>query len=162
MKKTLCLLLALSTFVSFSSCGSSTGDTEDTEEIQTVLTYQDDESKGTIEKVIRDRVASKFDDHTTISSITINDDAGTPAEDDYIVILNLNWNQKNKADTAKQVIQMYSEDLAATVGNNASNVQEIAISWNVSYLNTTAKISYERKNNGMVIMDTVWGSGFDS
>ncbi|MBR4554412.1 MAG: hypothetical protein IKO27_02340 [Ruminococcus sp.] len=177
MKKSLCLILCISIMISFSSClgssktssnsksastSNSSSSISSAEKNDDELTYKDDNSKGEIERIIRDRISSKFDDQTTISSITINEDAGTETTDDYIVLLNLKWDQKNSASTSKEVIKMYSEDLVATVGNNSSKVQEIAIFWEVSYLNTTAKLSYERKNNGMYSTDTNWGSGFNS
>lgn len=96
-----------------------------------------------------------------MDSITINDDYGTDAEDDYIALVNLKWTVKNNGQMSKKVLKMYSEDLAATVAIECPNIQEIAIFWTVPYLNANAKCSYERKGNGMYEMDMYWDTAFD-
>ena len=64
---------------------------------------------------------------TDIDSITINDDLGTNTEGDYIALIYLTWNQKNNPELTKKVLQMYSDDLAATICESHSNVQEVAV-----------------------------------
>ena len=88
-------------------------------------------------------------DYTTIDGITINDDAGTTAPDDYIALVNLTWSQKNSQETTEKMLDMYSQDMAARIYKDSSNVQEICIFWNVPYLNASAKWSFERGSNGM-------------
>ena len=61
---------------------------------------------------------------------------------------------------AKEMLKMYSDDLAATLANENDTVQEIAIFWTVPYLNDTAKCSYERVPDGFVVMDEMWGNAF--
>ena len=61
------------------------------------------------------------------------------------------------------MLNMFSQDLAAKLGKNYPNVQEVAIFWTVPYLSNSsniAKCSYERKGEGMYEMDIIWGSEF--
>lgn len=118
------------------------------------------ENVSTEERVIRTRIAEKYAD-TDIDSITLNDDLGTEAEGDYIALVRLTWNVKNSGKTSKEMLSMYSSDLAATVAQECPTIQEIAIFWTVPHLNDTAKCSYERKDDGMYEMDMVWGKAFE-
>ncbi len=113
--------------------------------------------KNKIKEVIEDRVFQEYD-QTRVDHISINEDLGTKKDGDYVALVYLIWNVKNSASLSRQVISMYSEDLAALVGKKCSNVQEIAIFWTIPYLDdATAKCSYERKGKGMYEMDTVFG-----
>ena len=95
-------------------------------------------------------------DYTTIDSITINNDAGTDTPDDYIALVNLTWSQKNSQETTEKMLDMYSQDMAARIYKDSSNVQEICIFWNVPYLNASAKWSFERGSNGMYKTDQIF------
>lgn len=97
-------------------------------------------------------------DYTTIDSITINDDAGTDTPDDYIALVNLTWSQKNSQETTEKMLDMYSQDMAARIYKDSSNVQEICIFWNVPYLNASAKWSFERGSNGMYATDQIFSN----
>lgn len=97
---------------------------------------------------------------TQIDRITINDDLGTEANGDYIALVYLTWDQKNTGKTSKKMHEMYSSDLAATLGEQNSSVNEIAIFWTIPYLNDTAKCSYQRNGDGFVEMDMAWGKAF--
>lgn len=122
--------------------------------------YDASTEEGKIETVISNRIVEKYT-YTNIDEITINDDLGTDKEGDYIALVYLTWEQKNSGKTSKEVLTMYSNDLAATVAKENSNVQEIAIFWTVPYLNNaTAKCSYERKNGEMFETDIVWDGNF--
>lgn len=95
-------------------------------------------------------------DYTTVDSITINDDAGTDTPDDYIALVNLTWSQKNSQETTEKMLDMYSQDMAARIYKDSSNVQEICIFWNVPYLNASAKWSFERGSDGMYKTDEIF------
>ena len=112
-----------------------------------------------IEKILTDRITEQYT-MTQIDRITINDDLGTEADGDYIALVYLTWNQKNTGTTSKKMLEMYSSDLAATLGEQNSYVNEIAIFWTVPYLNDTAKCSYQRNGDGFVEMDMAWGKTF--
>lgn len=112
-----------------------------------------------IEKILTDRITEQYT-MTQIDRITINDDLGTEADGDYIALIYLTWDQKNTGKTSKKMLEMYSSDLAATLGEQNSSVNEIAIFWTVPYLNDTAKCSYQRNGDGFVEMDMAWGKAF--
>lgn len=116
--------------------------------------------QGIIEQVIRNRIGEEYT-YSEIDRITINDNLGTDATDDYIALVYITWNQKNSGKTSKEVLKLYSDDLAATIGEQCENVQELAIFWTVPYLNNAnAKCAYERKGNGMYEMDMMWDTAF--
>lgn len=97
-------------------------------------------------------------DNATVDTVTINEDSGTDAEGDYIALIYLTWNVKNTAETTEKMLQMYSDDLAASLAIDHPEVQEAAIFWNVPYLGSnTSKWSYERRGNGMYATDKVLG-----
>lgn len=116
--------------------------------------------KEQIEKVLNDRIIEKYT-YTDIDSITINDNLGTDEEGDYVALVYLTWNVKNSGKTSKEMLKMYSADLAATLAEQNETVKELAIFWTVPYLNDNAKCSYERLPNGFTEMDMAWGSAFE-
>lgn len=100
--------------------------------------------------------------NTILDDLTVNDDLGTDADEDYVVLVNLTWNQKNTGKTSQEMLDMYSSDMAARIYQDMPEVQELCIFWTVPYLNDgTAKISFERKDNGMAYMDKVFDNNFN-
>lgn len=140
---------------------STTSETiEENTSTKTEITTNYDASteEGKIESIITDRISDKFDEYTQVEKITINEDLGTDKKGDYVALVYLTWTQENSTDTSKEVLKMYSSDLAATVGKETDSVQEIAIFWTVPYHGSaTSKCAYERKNGNMYEMDTMWG-----
>lgn len=129
-----------------------------TEEISTK--YDTSSEEGIIEATILKRISEKIT-FTNIDDIKVNEDLGTDKEGDYIALVYLTWEQENSGKLSKEVLTMYSSDLAAIVAEENSNVQEIAIFWTVPYLNNAkAKCAYERKDGGMYEMDMVWDGAF--
>ena len=61
---------------------------------------------------------------------------------------------------SKEMLRMYSDDLAATLAEKNDTVKEIAIFWTVPYLNDRAQCSYERVTNGFAMMDLIRGKAF--
>lgn len=145
----------------------ATNDVEDAsnvEENTNEVTTEEESStpQAQIEKTIRQRIGDEYT-YTDIDSITINENLGTDdVDDDYIALVDLTWTQMNKGPTSKKMLSMYSEDLAAYIGEECPNVQEIAIFWTVPYLdNANAKCAYERKGEGMYEMDMMWDNAFN-
>ena len=145
----------------------ATNDVEDAsnvEENTNEVTTEEESStpQAQIEKTIRQRIGDEYT-YTDIDSITINENLGTEdVEGDYIALVNVTWTQMNKGPTSKKMLSMYSEDLAAYIGEECPNVQEIAIFWTVPYLdNANAKCAYERKGDGMYEMDMMWDNAFN-
>lgn len=105
-----------------------------------------------IEKTIKDRVSDEYS-RTVIKKIDINENLGTDDEDDYIVLPHLKWDVKNKPKMTREMLEMYSDDLAATLAKH-TNITEITIFWEVPYHlegNNVAKMSYSRSGDGMAI-----------
>lgn len=110
-----------------------------------------DAIKGTIKSHINSSFAN-----TSIDSITINDDLGKGAG--YIATINLTWAAQNSAGTSKDVLKLYSDDLAATIAQEYDTVHEIAIFWSVPYLTTkTSKWAYACHDGGAYLSDNVIG-----
>lgn len=118
-------------------------------------------SMNTPEKKIEDYIWSRVHneyDRTTVNRVEINEDLGTDAEGDYIALVYLTWDVKNKPDMTETMLQMYSDDLAASLATDHPEVQEVAIFWQVPYLGTnTSKWSYERRDGAMYATDKVLG-----
>lgn len=117
-----------------------------------------DSAKEAVKSKIKTIVNDNYKD-TKVSSITVNDDAGSSSG--FIVIVNLTWDVKNTGATSKKMLSMYSEDLAARVGESCSNVNEIAVCWDVPYLKASAKVSYKRSGSGMAPQDQTWDKEFN-
>ena len=119
-------------------------------------TPEPDVTTTVIEALSRYRIGELYED-TEIDSITINDDLGTDTPGDYIVLVRLIWNGKNSGTSAKETLKMYSDDLAASLYEGSSDVQEIAVFWTAPNLNNgNGKCAYERKADGMYLTDEVW------
>ena len=100
--------------------------------------------------------------NTVLDDLTVNDDAGTDEDGDYVVLVNLTWNQKNKGSTSQEMLDLYSSDIAARTYKDLPEVQELCIFWTVPYLNDgKAKISFERTDGGMVYTDKVFDEKFN-
>lgn len=116
---------------------------------------------ATPEDVLTEYITARITEHyprTDIDKITINEDGGTEEEGDYVALAYLTWNAKNKPEMTKQMLQMYSDDLAASLAIDHSEVQAMAVFWEVPYLNAgTSKWSYTRKDGGMYMDDRVLG-----
>ena len=100
---------------------------------------------------------------TSINNITVNPDLGTDKEDDYVALVTLTWNVKNRGKTSREMLDMYSSDMAARMYQDLPEVQELAVFWTVPYLNNgKAKISFERANGGMKYTDKVFDKNFNN
>lgn len=99
---------------------------------------------------------------TIVDKVTVNEDFGTETDGDYIALVYLTWNVKNSGKTSKEMLDLYSSDMAAKMYDDLPTVQELCIFWTVPYLNDgQAKISFERNSSGMVYTDTVFDYNFD-
>ena len=108
-----------------------------------------------ISSTIRSQVNAAYD-NTTINDISVNDDASNAGK--HIAIVRLKWDFKNSAQTAKDLLKNYSDDLAATVAEKHSDVSEIAIMWETPQQGGSgSKLTYSCKDNRAVLSETVWG-----
>lgn len=116
-----------------------------------------EQAKQDIEEAAREIIADNFT-ATDVDRVTVNEDYGTDADGDYILLVYLTWNVQNSADMTKKVLAMYSEDFSARIGESLENVREVTLFWTVPYhseTGTAVKYSYERDGTGMYQTDSV-------
>ena len=131
---------------------------EETEREQTDQSQQSTMTEQkTIENSARAICAENYKS-ATVSNILVNENLGTDAENDYIILMELTWNTKNSKDTTKKMLAMYSEDFAARIGKELKNVSEVTILCKVPYYSetdTAVKYTYTRKDNDMYQTDAM-------
>lgn len=119
--------------------------------------------QNTPENKIKEKIKGyipKYDE-TTLNDITVNPDLGTDKDGDYVALVRLTWNRKNSGKMSKEMLDMYSSDMAARIYEDLPEVQELAVFWTVPYLNGSAKISFERANGGMKYTDQMFDQNFN-
>lgn len=94
---------------------------------------------------------------TSILNITVNENSGTDEADDYIVLVDLSFDAKNKAGTAKDMIEMYNNDLGAKLAE-VEGANELTIFWQVPYLKENENIAKANllKEDGNMYFEEVW------
>ena len=108
-----------------------------------------------ISSTIRTHVDTTYD-NTTINDIAVNDDASN--EGKHIAIVRLKWDFNNSAQTAKDLLKTYSDDLAATIAKKHLDVSEIAIMWETPQQGGSgSKLSYSCRDGGAYPATPVWG-----
>lgn len=114
-------------------------------------------TEDTIKEKIKSRITDKYNS-TDITEISVNQNAGTDELDDYVALVYLTWNVQNSPKTSKEMLDMYSSDLAAYLASECPNVSEVAIFWQVPYLTTnTSKWTYTRNGDNMYLTDNMLG-----
>lgn len=173
MKKNL-LFLTIFLMILLSACGtndengensnSNSPPTEDAEhsdsapsvtpEPPAVELTEEEQIDADLREIVEDNYPS-----TDVDTITLNKNLGTEDDDsDYVALVYLTWNVKNKPDMTKKMLAMYSEDFAARIGEDIPAITDFAIFWTVPYYSeedTAAKYSYERQGTGMSQTDAM-------
>ncbi|KLV25034.1 hypothetical protein [Bacillus altitudinis] len=106
-----------------------------------------------IESIVEDNYPT-----ASIEEIEINEDMGSEKPNKLIALVHLSFDAKNSAQTSYNMVEMYSDDLAAKIGSENDTVNQIAVFWKVPYIDeeeTLAKFSYERSGEHMIITDKV-------
>lgn len=98
-----------------------------------------------INSIIKKELGSQIN-NTTLTSITVNENLGTEIKNDVIVLANLSWSVKNREETTREMLEMYSDHLAVTLAPNLENGSEIALFWNATYTGLNIKHSYYIEN----------------
>ena len=78
--------------------------------------------------------------------------------DDFIILIYLKWDQKNGINMTQQMLEMYSDDMAATLADQYQDASEIALFWEVPYLlesGTCAKYAYTTSGGHAYRSETV-------
>lgn len=107
----------------------------------------DAERENKVKTTINNRI--KEYTNTTIQEVEVNSNAGTSDPDDFIVLIYLRWGTKNGINMTKTMLEMYSDDMAATLADKYEDASKIVLFWEVPYLldkGTCAKYSFDAKN----------------
>lgn len=104
-----------------------------------------DEVKQAAYSIISGELTSKIT-NTTLDSLQINENLGTDSEEDVVVLANLSWSTKNLEKTTREMLEMYSDHLAATLSSSLAEGSEIALFWEADYTGLNIKHSYYIKN----------------
>lgn len=118
-----------------------------------------EEIELTIEETIQievDRIVNEDFRKVEINDLNINLHAGRD-DGSYIVLPHLKWDVKNRASTTRDMLEQYSDHLAATLAD-IDEVSEITVFWEVPYHKedtNIAKHEYAREGEGMAIGD-IW------
>ena len=109
-----------------------------------------EEIKGVVEAIVSDDLK-----RTNIKDVTVNNYQGE--EGKFIVLPYLEWEVKNSKDTTVEMLEMYSDNLAAKLYEQ-EDIEEITIFWEVPYHlegDNVAKFNYKRSDMGMAKLD-IW------
>ena len=157
------IILIIAIFIT--GCGSDKKNEQSSPDIKEVETKNETKMPETEDTRVANKVkeyVNQYYHDTKIDSITVNPNMGTEKDDDYIALVRLTWNVKNSAKTSKEMLDMYSSDMAARMYKDLPEIQELAVFWTVPYLNNgNAKISFERAGNGMKYTDKVFDKNFN-
>lgn len=125
------------------------------------ITKKKDEELTTLKSDAEYEIESIVEDNYTTASIEkieINDDMGSDKPNKLIALVHLSFDAKNSSQTSYNMVEMYSDDLAAKIGSENDTINQIAVFWKVPYIDedeTLAKFSYERSGEHMIITDKV-------
>lgn len=81
-----------------------------------------------------------------MDSLGVNENLGTDLNEDVIVLVDLSWSTKNTEKTTREMLEMYSDYLSASISSELADGSEIALFWNAEYTVLDIKHSYYIKN----------------
>ncbi|SIS01612.1 hypothetical protein SAMN05878482_10952 [Peribacillus simplex] len=113
---------------------------------------REDEIEETINSII-----DKNYSQTTVSDIEVNENLGLN-DGSYIVLPYLKFDAMNNEKRTKNLLEMYSEDLAANLAKE-DNISEVTIFWEAPYHlegQNIAKFTYTRKDENMIIGESCY------
>lgn len=129
-------------------------ESEESEEEESEPLTREEELEAAATKIIEDDF-----NKTNISEIKVNYNAGLD-DGSYLVLPHLVWDVKNGAGTTKDMLEQYSDHLAAKLADEG-DISEITVFWEVPYHlegDNIAKFNYTPADGGMAKGD-IW---FDS
>ena len=105
-----------------------------------------DAVKQTANSIIKKELDDQITD-TILDELRVNENSGTDSNKDVIVLANLTWRvQKVLKKTTIEMLEMYSDRLAAKLAPELAEGSEIALFWNAEYTGLNIKYSYYVKN----------------
>ncbi len=171
MKKLFLVLISSMLLLLLTACDSDDGQTKSNDytsdsvenqesspisdtEMPTVELTEEEQIDADLRAIVQEKYSG-----TDVDRISLNKNLGTEDNDsDYVALVYLTWTVKNKPDTTKKMLAMYSEDFAARIGENISAITEFTVFWTVPYYSetdTAAKYSYKREDAGMYQTDAM-------
>lgn len=130
-------------------------DTEESNNVDNDSESEPADDTSEIELEIESVVNADLND-TSITNIRVNEDMSAD-EERYIVLVDLSWSVKNTPGTTKDMLDMYSDHLAAKLTDHKS-IYELVLFWTVPYHkedDSILKRTYENKEKGMYLTDEV-------
>lgn len=124
---------------------------EKEEEVESEPLTREEEIEALVQKIIDEDLNG-----TEAKEIKVNENAGL-GDGSYIVLPHLVWDVKNGADTTKEMLERYSDHIAAELASE-SDISEITVFWEVPYHlegENTAKFNYAPQDGGMAKGD-IW------
>ena len=135
-------------------------DVEEATQEEKEETNQDDEEETAeesrdieIETIVQNIIDEDLN-RVEVKEIKVNENMGLD-DGSYIVLPHLTWDVKNKEKTTREMLSMYSENIAAKLADE-SDVSEVTVFWEVPYHlegDNSAKFSYSRQGDGMAIKE---------
>ncbi len=135
---------------------AETEEKEDTQENEAEEETPTDLSR---EEEIQEVVQGILDEdikNTEVREIKVNENLGLE-DGSYIVLPHLTWEVSNKAKTTREMLEQYSDHLAAKLADE-TDISEVTIFWEVPYHledSNAAKFSYTREDDKMMV-DEAW------
>lgn len=104
-----------------------------------------DAVKKTANSIIKKELGDQVT-NTTLDSLDVNENLGTDSNKDVVVLAKLSWSTKNSEKTTREMLEMYSDHLAAKLAPELAEGSEIALFWKAEYTGLDIKHSYYIKN----------------
>lgn len=120
------------------------------------VTKKKDEELSTLKNEAEYEIESIVEDNykaASIEKIEINQDMSTDQDNKLIALVYLSFDFKNSAQTSYNMVEMFSDDLAAKIGSDNESISQLSVFWKVPYISdkSAAKFSYERSGDNMII-----------
>lgn len=116
----------------------------------------DSDRQRDIEYTVERRIKEYLE--TTLSRIEVNSNVGTSDPDDFLILIYLKWDMMNGVERTRTMLEMYSDDMAATLAEEYTSTSDIVLFWEVPYLvekGTCAKYAYTVHSGKAYRTDTV-------
>lgn len=104
---------------------------------------------NSVKQVVNTIIKREIEDNltnTTMDFLRVNENLGTDLNEDVIVLVDLSWSTKNTEKTTREMLEMYSDHLAASISSELADGSEIALFWDAEYTGLDIKHSYYIKN----------------
>ena len=98
---------------------------EEQKDDEPVELTEQEEIQQAVETIVEDDLRD-----TAVSDLSVNENLGLD-DGSYVVLAHLEWNVKNRAKTTRDMLEQYSDHLAAKLADY--NVSEVTVFWEVPY-----------------------------